>query len=185
MATLVKFPILHKLTCDSAPVPSLAELLERAGFHVKGRRADCIHCEGSSRLTVAFNDEVAFCHRCKWTRNIRTLSRDLGLPLAPIAREALARREREAEFREWLDTTYEILARVWRELTLQAELAKQIVARRPDEDLAWDALADFYHSQADFEGAFEFLSFEKLPRYLEQPMTRERLLALFEETHVA
>jgi hypothetical protein len=185
MITVIKFPVPRKLTCDSAPIPSLADLLERAGFHVKGRRADCIHCEGHSRLTVAFNDDVAFCHRCKWTGNIRTLSRALGLPLAPVAREILQRRERETEFKEWLGTTHEILARVWRELGQQAEIAKKILAHRPDEDLAWEALADFYHSQADFEGAFEFLGFEKVPRYLEHPMTRERLLALFEETDVA
>jgi hypothetical protein len=168
-----------------SPIPSLAELLKRAGFHVRHRRADCTHCEGSSRLTVSFTDEVAFCHRCKWSGNIRTLSRDLGLPLAPIPREILARREREAEFNEWLNTCLTIIANLWRELTLQAELAKQILAFWPDEELAWDVLADFYHSQADFEGAIEFLSFQKLPCYLDQPMTREQLFHLFEEADVA
>lgn len=45
----------------------MRELLEQAGFRVRGKRADCVHCQGTSRFTVAFNDSVAFCHRCKWT----------------------------------------------------------------------------------------------------------------------
>jgi hypothetical protein len=58
----------------------MSSLLLSAGFQLRGRgRADCIHCEGHSRGTVAFNDEVAFCHRCKWAANTRTLARQLGL----------------------------------------------------------------------------------------------------------
>jgi hypothetical protein len=180
MTTVPRLPNSRK-TYDSAPISSLAELLERTGFHVRGRRADCSYCKGTSRLTVSFTAEVTFCHRCKWTGNIRTVARELELPLAPITREILERREREVELNEWLNTCHTILANLWRELTLRSELAKQILAFWPDEELAWDALADFYLLQADFEGAFEILNFEKLPRYLEQPITREKLFRLFEE----
>jgi hypothetical protein len=38
----------------------MRELLEQAGFRVRGNRANCVHCEGTSRLTVAFNDSVAY-----------------------------------------------------------------------------------------------------------------------------
>lgn len=182
METLLTNPNSRK-TIDAAPVPTpnLSDLIERAGFHVRGRRADCIHCEGQSRLTVAFNDEVAFCHRCKWTGNIRTLTRELGLPLAPEAREAWERRVRVGQFEEWGNTCWLILVRRLRFLTRRAELAKSILTRFPDCESAWGALADLYHSEAIFTAAFEFLACEKLPEYLEQPMTREKLRAAFEE----
>jgi hypothetical protein len=74
-----------------------------------------------------------------------------------------------------------ILMRDWRYLTLRAEFAKQILAGFPACAPAWGALADFYHSEAVFAAAFELLSCEKLPEYLETPMTRERLTAAFDE----
>jgi hypothetical protein len=182
MATVIKIPVLRKLTRDSGPIPSLRDLLERSGFKIRGRnRADCVHCEGGSRGVVSFNSDVWHCFRCGRAGNTRTLARALGLALPPVAEEIFKRREREEEFCEWLDILHERLASVWRELGQQAEIAKQILAHWPDEELAWEALADFYHSQADFEAAFEFLSCEKVPRYLEQPMTRAKLFAAFEE----
>jgi hypothetical protein len=159
----------------------LSELLERAGSRIRGRRADCIHCEGHSRLTVSFNNEVAYCHRCKWTGNARTLARELGLPLEPLTREIHEKREQHDRFTEWERTIYLLLMRGWRSLTRRAELAKQVLLRFPDCDPAWRALADFYHSESTFSAAFEFLSCDKLPQYLEAPMTRDKLFAAFTE----
>ncbi len=170
-------------TCDAAPIPAtnLADLLERAGFHVRGRRADCIHCEGHARATVSFNDEVAFCHRCKWTANVRTLSRELGLPLAPLTREIREERNKDERFAEWSNVCHLVLVRRLRFLTRRAELAKNVLAILPDFEPAWSALADFYHSEAELFGALDVLAFEKLSPWLEQPMTRERLKIAFNE----
>jgi hypothetical protein len=181
MRNVLRFPNSRK-TCDSAPIPSHRDLLQESGFTIRGRnRADCPYCEGSSRGTVSFNSDVWHCFRCGRAGNTRTLARALGLALPPLTQEILQRRERKEQFGEWHDIIHERLASVWRELGQQAEIAKQILANWPDEELAWEALADFYHSQADFEAAFEFLSCEKVPRYLEQPMTREELFNAFEE----
>jgi hypothetical protein len=166
---------------DQIDAGNLPALLERAGFHIRGRRADCIHCEGSARLTVSFNDEVAHCHRCKWSANVRTLSRDLGLPLAPLTQEVRDRRDRDAKFSEWQNTVHLILVRRWRTLTRRAELAKAVLVQFPDCEPAWSALADFYDGEATFTAAFEFLACEKLPNYLENPMTRDRLRAAFDD----
>ncbi|MBI3483848.1 MAG: hypothetical protein HY012_01670 [Acidobacteria bacterium] len=59
----------------------MPDLLERAGFRLRGaKRADCAYCSGSSRGTVSFTEEVAYCHRCHWTANVVTLARQTGLP---------------------------------------------------------------------------------------------------------
>jgi hypothetical protein len=149
---------------DSAPIPSLAELLERAGFHVKGRRADCVFCDGSSRLTVSFTNEVWHCFRCGRKGDVRTLARELGLALEPIARQILERREKQEAFKEWLHTTHMILVRHWWYLTRRAALAKVALQFIPDFEPAWCALANYCHAEAVFGAAFEFLSCEKLPR---------------------
>ena len=76
-------------------LPPLADLLDRAGFRVRGnKRADCPSCPEHSRATVAFTGEVYFCHRCKRTGNRESLARELGL--LAIDNESVARRRREA-----------------------------------------------------------------------------------------
>jgi len=76
-------------------VPSLRDLLVRAGFRVCGyKRADCPSCSGQSRATVAFTEEVYFCHRCKRAGNRGALARGLGL--LPTDPESAARRRNEA-----------------------------------------------------------------------------------------
>src|SRR2546422_6165790 len=75
------------------PMP---ELLERAGFHIRSAtRADCVHCQGHSRGTVAFTNEVAFCHRCQWKANQVTLACELGL----LPRDHRSRTEVEQQVR--------------------------------------------------------------------------------------
>ena len=165
-----------------APVHQHFEaLLIGAGFRIRGRRADCVHCDGHSRLTVSFNDEVAFCHRCKWTGNARTLTRDLGLPLEPLTHEIREKCEQHGRFTEWERTIYVLLVGKWRSVTRRAELAKQLLFKFPDCEPAWCALADFYQSESTFSAAFEFLSYERLPQYLDVPMTRDKLFAAFTE----
>jgi hypothetical protein len=72
------------------PLHSMSVLLERAGFRVRGRRADCAKCTGRSRLTVSFTKERAFSRRCHWITNRISLAWKLGLlSNNPRMREAL------------------------------------------------------------------------------------------------
>jgi hypothetical protein len=160
---------------------NISDLLERAGFRIRGRRADCVKCEGSSRLTVSFNDEVAYCHRCQWTANVRTLSRELNIAVAPETREQRQRRARQVQFAEWLDTLYLLIIRRLRYLTECAGIGKEILAQFPDCEDAWSLLADFYHNEAHLFGALDMLAFEKLSPWLETPTTKEKLFAAFEQ----
>jgi hypothetical protein len=169
------------------PPRTFADLLERAGFHIRGRRADCPHCQaegrghGHGRGTVSFTDEVAFCHRCKWTRNIRTLSRELRVPVAPETHERREARDRAALFSEWVNTCHMILVRRLHRLTERAELAKKVLRQLPDFEPAWGALADLYHSRSSILGALDTLVFEKVSPCLEEPMTRESLALAFND----
>ena len=79
----------------SPAVLSLRDMLVRVGFRVRGhKRADCPFCLGQSRATVAFTEEVYFCHRCKRAGNRGALARELGL--LPTDPESVARRRNEA-----------------------------------------------------------------------------------------
>lgn len=80
---------------------SMGELLVRAGSRIRSKtRADCVQCSGHSHSTVSFTRTVAFCHRCKWTRNIPTLAREVGLlHVDPALRATL---DREAQERRQL-----------------------------------------------------------------------------------
>lgn len=74
-------------------LPPLADLLDRAGFRIRSRaRADCPSC--LSHSSVAFTDQVYFCHDCKRTGNRQSLLRELGLLAADP--ESVARRRAEA-----------------------------------------------------------------------------------------
>ncbi len=165
---------------------TLPDLLVRAGYRIRGRRADCLQCqaEGHGPSTIAFTDEVAFCHRCKWTGNIRTLSRQLGVAAGPERPEDVAKRERAAQFEKWRDACFRILARRLRILARQAELAKQILRNFPDCEPAWSALADYYHNESELLGALDVIAFEKCSPWLERPVTRDVLLAAFEKSQM-
>src|ERR1700751_5462678 len=105
----------------------MPELLEQAGFRVRATRADCVHCEGTSRFTVAFNDSVAFCHRCKWSANARSLGRNLGRTVAPESSEQRRARLVIARFRAWLSAKYTGMANEERHLASRAQLAKKLL----------------------------------------------------------
>jgi hypothetical protein len=99
---------------------------------------------------------------------------------APSAAD-MAKRKLDVEFKEWEDTCYIILVRRLRFLKRRAELAKEVLACFPDCEPAWAALADLCHSEAHLSAAFELLAYEKVPNYLEQPMTRAKLRTAFDE----
>ena len=161
-----------------------SDLLQRAGFRIRGRRANCT-CEGGSQWTISYTDAVAHCHRCHKSWNIRTVARELGLPLAPETRERRSRREQEARFKEWVNTCHAILAERLRYLGQRAEVAKRMLAHYPDCESTWDALAAFYHSEAELFGALDILSFEKVSPWLESPVTRDTLFVAFADAQKA
>jgi hypothetical protein len=128
----------------------MRELLERAGFVVRGRRADC-HCPGTAKGTISFTDEVAYCHRCHWSANAVQLARSLGQTIPQETKEHRAERLRAERFKRWLSEKYQAAADKERRLARTAELAKDVLAKFPDYELAWHALARWYHKRKRLE----------------------------------
>jgi hypothetical protein len=133
----------------------MRELLEQAGFRVRGQRANCMHCQGTSRFTVAFNDSVAFCHRCKWTANARLLGKKLGRTVSPESSEQRRIRLVIAQFRAWLSAKYTKMANEERQLASRAQLAKKLLAVFPGCEPAWNALARWHHAEQRLQNFFE------------------------------
>lgn len=152
-------------------------LLERAGFRIRGAaRADCIHCEGHSRGTVAFTAEVAYCHRCKWRANIVTLARDVGLlrdnseTASALREEARLRIRLVAEikpFEAWREARIRAVSDPYRSLSRAAIHASSVLAKFLACEEAWNALARFYHAEAQLPAAFDWLMFAKASAWLE------------------
>ena len=129
---------------DEQSVNVMQDLLTQAGFKVKGRRAKCAHCSGTSRLTVSFTDEVAYCHRCHWTANATQMARSQG---RTVTRKIGLARHRKRQFEQWVSSTYGEMARVEWELSRKASLAIKVLIRFPDCEPAWTALASWYHAE--------------------------------------
>lgn len=159
----------------------MRSLLETAGFRVRGAtRADCVHCGGQSRGTVAFTTEVAYCHRCKWTANTLTLARELGLlrgnpdVASAFCEEARRRASVEGEikhFDAWRESKIRQVSEKYRQLSRAAVHAGNVLKAFPDCEEAWDALARFYHVEAQISAAFDWLMFTKASMWLEEDST--------------
>jgi hypothetical protein len=98
------------------------------------------------------------------------------------------RRERRLLFEAWRGECQNILLTQLTILTLKAESAKktlEFLVLDPKHDALaeseWDALAHYYDIEADIFGALELLSFEKVPVWIETPMTEEILFRAFAE----
>ncbi len=156
-------------------------LLEAAGFRVHGAtRADCVHCEGHSRNTVAFTGEVAFCHRCKWAANTVALARTLGLlrgnpeAVSAFRQDAKRRAVIDGEIRQfeaWRDAKIREVSDRYRLLSKAAVRASEVLAKFPNCEQAWDALARFYHVEAQLSAVFDWLMFTKASVWLEKDST--------------
>jgi len=160
---------------------SMRQLLENAGFVLHGAtRADCTHCQGQSRGTVAFTAEVAFCHRCKWSANIVTLAREAGL-LGGNSRQAMAIRDavrRHAQldaelrrFETWYEGQVRSISTRYRSLWRKAAQAAHVLSKFPECNAAWCALADFYHAEARLSALFDWFMFTKASVWLEMDST--------------
>jgi hypothetical protein len=130
---------------------TLATLLEGAGFRVRRSRADCPHCQGHARSTVAFSEAkgVAFCHRCHWKTSKRALAKRRGIEI-PTRRPGLAK-ARTRTFRRWLSKITWAMANEERRRTRRTELAKIALSFYPGHEAAWAALAEWYHARRRFE----------------------------------
>jgi hypothetical protein len=159
---------------------SLRSLLTEAGYRLHGNRAECRSCKGSGTWTVSFNNEVAFCHRCKWTANSFMLARGLGKTIERESPEKLAARETAVQFGKWIDDQYIQVARQYRCLGRSAALAKHVLSVFPDCEPAWDALARFYHQEATLSGAVDLFSFAKVSDWLESPANPTSLFQTWE-----
>jgi hypothetical protein len=168
----------------------LASLLEQAGFRLRGRRAECIHCQGRSRWTVSFTPEVAFCHRCKWTANVVTLARELGLLEGNpelrerLLREASERGRRKAEeekFDAWRGERIREVSARRRSLWRNAGLAEQVLKKYRDCEPAWDALARWYHAEARLSATLDYLTFTKASPWLESDSIPEQVLEMWRQ----
>lgn len=134
---------------------SMAALLEASGFRVRGRRASCPRCEGRSRWTVSVDEQkgVAYCHRCQFAVGIRKLAREQGVVL-PARRRALAREKKE-QFRKWLT---ELMGRAASEERVAYEYhlyARNVLRWDPENQPAWDLLAEWYHRERSFQQFWE------------------------------
>ena len=176
----------------------MPELLERAGFHIRSAtRADCVHCQGHSRGTVAFTNEVAFCHRCQWKANQVTLACELGLlPRDHRSRteveQQVRRRARLAEavgnFRALecalLSELADVLDRLRRVRAGCAARIQAIESGKPErwrgEQVApWECLSWLPYNERRTEAAYNIVAFGDAPRRVHfalRPADREGLV---------
>jgi hypothetical protein len=173
-------------------------LLEQAGFRIRGRRADCVHCDGGSRLTVAFTTELAHCHRCKWSTNTFRLAQSLGLlrdnpeVRKKFLHEAEQRRQANIEvekFDRWRNARIERASARYRSLARAAMHARDYLGSGQDDPhisgLAWDALARWYHAEARLSATLDYLSFSKASRWLEEDSTRPQVMDAWRQSAAA
>ncbi|MGC2765204.1 MAG: hypothetical protein WB607_06840 [Candidatus Acidiferrum sp.] len=175
----------------SAQFFSIVQLLEKTGFVLRGAtRADCIHCQGHSRGTVAFTTEVAFCHRCKWTANIVTLAKDAGVlrgnsTAATAIRDSIRRSAHLnlelQRFDTWRQKQVRMVSVRYRSLSRNAVLAADVLAKFPECDAAWDALAEFYHTEARLLALFDWFMFTKVSTWLELDSTAVEVFATWRQ----
>jgi len=130
---------------------SISHLLAASGVEVQRGRATCPACTGGSRWTVAVNESrgLAYCHRCHRHWTLRGLAREQGITL-PTKRIGRAREKKQA-FHAWLRTVTADMMAEERRLAHRAELAKQVLAKFPDVEPAWTALAEWYHARRKYE----------------------------------
>jgi len=127
--------------------------LDRLGFKIRGRRAQCIHCDGHSTFTVSFTRELIFCHRCKYSANLQILAKQLGERIE--AAKPRPEEIEEREFQSWISSVYDKKADQERELHRKAALAHRVLRKFPDVEEAWQALKNLYDAEHGLEMFFE------------------------------
>lgn len=167
-------------------IPSLPELLERAGFTLRIRgRATCAYCEGRDRTTVSYSDDLAHCHRCHWKTNRIGLARQLGLlskDPTPQEREEIAESKRKLrlrrEFESWRNIHLERIISKLEGLHYRARIARKFLALYPEDEESWNDLAALAHGESSLHRAFDFFSMTKASNWLDKDATLKELVAL-------
>ena|ERR1700678_1907871 len=182
-------------------ISNFADALESAAIQLSRdrKRATCWRpdCSGSSPWTVQIWSDHSFCHRCRFFCDAKIIEREFNIVIPPPSTETVEARSRVELFGAWLETIDKLLRDALRTLGHNAETGKWILNENEKPTCqacqeflkahpevvndAWDAMANFYHSRAALEAALEFISFEPVPNWLEEPMTAEKLFRAFEE----
>ncbi len=176
-------------------LPLMRELLERGGFRVRSAtRADCTRCQGRSHSTVSYTSELVHCFRCRWAANRIALARKLGLLSADLETQRKLRQEgrhsRAIEstltaFECWRNARMREITDRYRVLGRQAALARQVLSRWPECDLAWCALARLSHTEAKLCAALDWLTFARASMWLEFDSTPREVFCIWRATRVA
>ena len=137
-------------------------ILSRAGYQIRNKRATCPYCEGRSKLTVAIAGDLFYCHRCQRGGSVRSLARVQGISLPPA-------RLRKAnipklQFRAWLSRNLSELGNEERGIARRALWAAVALSFFPDMEIAWTALAKWYHNRHRFE-MFSQSASDRVGRY--------------------
>jgi hypothetical protein len=122
---------------------------------------------------------------CRAGCTAKAICESIGIRMADLFSDSRSAgrevRNRAQEFDEWRSTCQRILTDRLRHLCQKADSAARVLARFPDCEPAWNALANFYHCEAELRAALDLLSFEKVSPWLETPMTSKILAAAFDE----
>jgi hypothetical protein len=168
-------------------LPELKELLTLAGFTLQShRRATCGWCNGHDKATASYTDGYVHCFRCGTTKGYVVLARELGFLKANLSdtdRAKLAtiqeKEKRRIAFLEWQNSKLGILIMKIRPLNYRANLARKVLLVWPEEELAWQALADLYHNEARIFAAMDLFSMEPVSRWIESEITAGELIELW------
>jgi len=173
----------------------MLDLLARAGFRIRSAtRADCTRCTGHSQGTVSYTEDLAFCHRCRWTSNAVALARELGLlgndsTIRARLRAEAQRRERLEQpvhaFESWREARIRVISDQYYPLSRAAIQAAAVLRRSPGCEPAWDALARFHHSEARLSAGFDFLMFTRASAWLETDSTPAEVFRLWRSRYGA
>jgi len=72
-----------------------------------------------------------------------------------------------APFESWRDARIREVSDIYRSLSQLALYSANVLLKIPDCEEAWDALARFYHAEAQLSAAFDWLMFTKASRWFE------------------
>lgn len=127
--------------------------LERAGFQIRGWRANCAYCKGSSRLTVAFTSSVWRCHRCLKGGSIRALASSQGVNL-PAKGTGLSKIKKE-KFKAWLSAEATGLADEERLAFKKKKRIDMALRRGYAIDKVWNFFEWFYEREKVWNSFWE------------------------------
>jgi hypothetical protein len=80
-------------------------------------------------------------------------------------------------FEKWREASIRGVSNRYRTLSKAAVKADTVLRKSPNCDEAWDALARFYHAEAQLSAAFDWLTFAKAGVWLEENSTPTEVFA--------